>query len=111
MGKGGGGGRTFFSNVASLLNVHTTEYMYRVSISAHSAGAYTATLYLMVNVVKGMGVHPPPSPSVPSVQAFLKAITGTDFFNIMGYRTLFQLSTTLWAVLRIRIRDPGLGPF
>jgi hypothetical protein len=32
-------------------------------VSAHSAGAYTATLLAMVNVMKGVGVHPPPSPA------------------------------------------------
>ncbi len=30
---------------------------------AHSAGAYNATLLVMVNVIKGVGVHPPPSPA------------------------------------------------
>ncbi len=34
-----------------------------VSVSAHSAGAYTATLLAMVNVIKGVGVHPPLSPA------------------------------------------------
>jgi hypothetical protein len=38
-----------------------------VCVSAYSAGAYTATLYIvpyvMVNVVKGVGVHPPPTPA------------------------------------------------
>ncbi len=34
------------------------------SVSAHSAGAYTATLYmLMVNVMKGVGRAPLPSPA------------------------------------------------
>ncbi len=32
-------------------------------MSAHSAGAYTATLLVMVKVMKGVGVHPPPSPA------------------------------------------------
>ncbi len=32
-------------------------------MSAHSAGAYTSTLLVMVNVMKGGGVHPPPSPA------------------------------------------------
>jgi hypothetical protein len=32
-------------------------------VSAHSAGAYTATLLVMVNVMKVVGVHPPPSPA------------------------------------------------
>ncbi len=33
-------------------------------MSANSAGAYTATLLAMVNVIKGVGaVHPPPSPA------------------------------------------------
>jgi hypothetical protein len=34
-------------------------------VSAHSAGAYTATLLVMVNVIRGGGraVHPPPSPA------------------------------------------------
>ncbi len=32
-------------------------------MSAHSAGAYTATLLVMVNVINGVGVHPPPSPA------------------------------------------------
>jgi hypothetical protein len=31
-----------------------------VSVSAHPAGAYTATLYVMVTVVKGGGRGPPP---------------------------------------------------
>ena len=32
-------------------------------MSAHSAGTYTATLLVMVNVVKGGGRAPPPSPA------------------------------------------------
>ena len=32
-------------------------------VSAHSAGAYTATLLVMVNVMKGGGRAPPPSPA------------------------------------------------
>ncbi len=44
-----------------------STYLYkrwnRVSVSAHSAGAYTATLLMMVNVIKGVGVHPPHSPA------------------------------------------------
>ncbi len=32
------------------------------SVSALSAGAYTTTLYMMVDVVKGDGCEPPPSP-------------------------------------------------
>ncbi len=32
-------------------------------MSAHSAGAYTATLLVMVNVMKGGGRAPPPSPA------------------------------------------------
>ena len=32
-------------------------------MSAHSAGAYTATLLVMVNVMRGVGVNPPPSPA------------------------------------------------
>jgi hypothetical protein len=33
-------------------------------VSAHSTGAYTATLLVMVNVKRGVGgVHPPPSPA------------------------------------------------
>ncbi len=37
----------------------------RVSVSAHSAGAYTATLLVIVNVMKGgrRAVHPPPTPA------------------------------------------------
>jgi hypothetical protein len=35
-----------------------------VSASAHSAGTYTATMYIRdVNLVKGVGVHSPPSPA------------------------------------------------
>ncbi len=42
----------------------TTEFIYwqrwnRVSVSAHSAGSYTATLLVMVIVVKGGGRAPP----------------------------------------------------
>ncbi len=45
--------------------VHT-EYIFllemkQVSVSAHSAGVYTATLLVMVNVVKGGRHAPPPS--------------------------------------------------
>ncbi len=32
-------------------------------MSAHSAGAYTATLLVMVNVMKGGGHAPPPLPA------------------------------------------------
>ncbi len=32
-------------------------------MSAHSAGAYTATLLVMVNVMRGGGRAPPPSPA------------------------------------------------
>ncbi len=43
---------------------NTTEYIFllemvSVSASAHSAGAYTATLLVMVNVLKGGGRAPP----------------------------------------------------
>ncbi len=48
--------------------VDPAEYIFLlgVTVSAHSAGAYTATLLVMVNVMKGGGraVHPPPSPSL-----------------------------------------------
>jgi hypothetical protein len=42
----------------------TTEYIFsqrcnRVSVSAHSAGAYTATLLVMINVKRGVGHTPP----------------------------------------------------
>jgi hypothetical protein len=37
------------------------------NVSAHSAEAYTATLYVMVNVVKGVGVHTPPPPTLTSL--------------------------------------------
>ncbi len=39
--------------------VHILVEMNRVSVSAHSAGAYTATLLVMVIVVKGGGRVPP----------------------------------------------------
>jgi hypothetical protein len=44
--------------------VTRTEYIFLLemkqgSVSAHSAGAYTATLLVMVNVVKGGGRAPP----------------------------------------------------
>jgi hypothetical protein len=47
--------------------VSPTEYIQgksrnRVSVSAHSAGAYTTTLYVMVDTVKGGGSTPQPSP-------------------------------------------------
>ncbi len=35
------------------------RYGLRVSVSAHSAGAYTATLLVMVNVIRGGGRAPP----------------------------------------------------
>ena len=38
--------------------VHILVEMKRVSVSAHSAGAYTATLLVMVMVVKGGGRAP-----------------------------------------------------
>ncbi len=34
-----------------------------ISVSAYSAGAYTATLLVMINVIKGGGRAPPPSPA------------------------------------------------
>jgi hypothetical protein len=43
----------------------TTEYIFLLemkqgySVSAHSAGAYTATLLVMVNVMRGSGRAPP----------------------------------------------------
>jgi hypothetical protein len=47
-----------------------TTYLYkrwnRVSVSAYSAGAYTATLLVMVNVMKGGGRAPPSSPAWPN---------------------------------------------
>jgi hypothetical protein len=41
------------------LNMELDLQWNRVSVSAHSAGAYTATLLVMVNVVKGGGRAPP----------------------------------------------------
>jgi hypothetical protein len=43
--------------------VHISQRRNRVSVSAHSAGAYTATLLVMVNVIKRDGRAPPPSPA------------------------------------------------
>ncbi len=43
-----------------------------VSVSAHSAGAYTATLYVMVAIVKGVGVHPPPIPAWANFSIIMK---------------------------------------
>jgi hypothetical protein len=40
--------------------VHIFIEMNRVSVPAHSAGAYNATLLVMVNVEKRRGVHHPP---------------------------------------------------
>ncbi len=45
--------------------VQTAEYIKgysrnRASVSALSVGAYTTTLYVMVDIVKGVGVHAPP---------------------------------------------------
>ncbi len=50
-----------------MREVGSTEYTYRGrdenrrSVSALSAGSYTATLYVIVNIVKGGGLHPSPS--------------------------------------------------
>jgi hypothetical protein len=44
------------------VHIGVEEKYSRVSVSALSAGAYTTTLYVMVDTVKGVGVHPPPSP-------------------------------------------------
>ena len=48
---------------ATDLHKPQSTYLYkrwnRVSVSAHSAGAYTATLLVMVNVIKGGGRAPP----------------------------------------------------
>jgi hypothetical protein len=41
------------------VHIFTRDEIYRVSVSAHSAGAYTATLLVMVNVMKGGGRAPP----------------------------------------------------
>ncbi len=42
--------------------VHIVVEINRGNISALSAGAYSATLYVIVTFVKGVGRAPPPSP-------------------------------------------------
>jgi hypothetical protein len=45
------------------VHIFTRDETGLVYISAHSAGAYTATLLVMVNAMKGGGVDPPPTPA------------------------------------------------
>ncbi len=51
------------NSIFKLWHVPQSTYFYkrwnRVSVFAHSAGAYTATLLVMVNVMKGDGRTPP----------------------------------------------------
>ncbi len=46
---------------ANYLNNLTVFFDFLIFWSALSAGAYTTTLFVMVDRVKGVGVHPPPS--------------------------------------------------
>ncbi len=45
--------------LSDVYRVHIFLEMKQASVSAHSAGAYTATLRLMVNIIKGGGRAPP----------------------------------------------------
>ncbi len=63
--------------------VHTTEYIFllemkQVSVSAHSAGAYTATLLVMVNVVKVDGRSPPPTPAWANFTLMIECTPESD---------------------------------
>ena len=57
-------------------------------MSAHSAGAYTATLQVMVNVLKGGGRAPPPSPAWPNFTLMTECTPES--------RRYYSLYCTLW---------------
>ncbi len=65
--------------------VFSTEYIqglsrYRGSVSALSAGAYTTTLYVIVNKVKGRGLAPlpPPSPAWADFYIMIECMPESD---------------------------------
>ncbi len=52
------------AGILRSISLNSIEYIFllemkQVSVSAHSAGTYTATLLVMVSVVKGGGPAPP----------------------------------------------------
>jgi hypothetical protein len=53
-------------------------------VSAHTAGAYTATLLVMVNVIKGGGRAPPPSPARENFTLMIECTP-----EISGYYSVF----------------------
>ncbi len=66
-------------------------------MSAHSAGAYTATLLVMVNVIKGVGVHPPPSPARANFTLMTECTPESSRCNSV-YSVAETVSSPSWAL-------------
>ncbi len=62
------------------VHIFTTDETGLVYVSAHSAGAYTATLLVMVNVVKEGGRAPPPSPASANFTLMIECTPESDCF-------------------------------
>ncbi len=101
-----------------MLTGGTTEYIFskrwnRVSVSAHSAGAYTATLLVMLNVKRGGGRAPPPSPARANftlITEYTPESSGCNSVYSMG-GTVRLLRWAGLADYKTRLKLPPLSPY
>ncbi len=70
-------------------------------MSAHSAGAYTATLLVMVTVMKGGGRAPPPSPARANFTLMIECTPESS-----GYYSVYSV---VYTVLRMTGGPRGGG--
>jgi hypothetical protein len=85
-------------------------------VSAHSAGAYTATLLVMVNVVKGRGGAPTPStsPAWANFSIMIECTPESDccysVYSVVGTTVNWTYNQSLYTVTSTLERGGGDHP-
>ncbi len=77
----------------------------RGSVSAISAGAYTTTLFVMVDLVKGGGRAPPPAPAWANFSIMMEC---TPEFDVATLCVLYGVDSIL-SFLHILSNTPSLS--
>jgi hypothetical protein len=82
-----------------------------VNVSAHSAVAYTATLLVIVNLVKGGGRAPPPSPAWANFTLMIECTPESNCCYSVYSVEKETLCGLYLAVRGVRINFDDLSPY